>query len=125
MNSKAQGNVGVAMAVAYYTSQGLEVALPFGDNCRYDLLVERDRKFVRVQCKTSTCLRDGKFQVNMKTHSSRKADGTTKISYLSKDEIDEVFIWCADGSLYILPPEKFHGHGNFTTGPRNSKYKVN
>jgi hypothetical protein len=37
---------------------GLEVSVPFGENCRYDLVVDRAGDLTRVQCKTGR-LRDG------------------------------------------------------------------
>jgi hypothetical protein len=47
-----------AIILAELTSRGYRVLLPFGYNQRYDLVLEIDGSFVRVQCKTGR-LRDG------------------------------------------------------------------
>lgn len=38
---------------------GIDVSVPFGENTRYDLIVDRDGDLSRVQCKTGR-LRDGR-----------------------------------------------------------------
>ena len=34
---------------------GYQVSVPFGENSRYDLVVDDGRRLQRVQCKTSLC----------------------------------------------------------------------
>lgn len=53
MNTKAVGEITVAKVLSRFVENGEQVALPFGDNQRYDLVLMRGRKALRVQCKTA------------------------------------------------------------------------
>ena len=46
-----KGDVGHAMVMADLLRKGYKVALPFGDDWPFDLIVYRDGKLERVQCK--------------------------------------------------------------------------
>lgn len=51
MNSKDKGNIGEAIALAEFTKRNIPVAIPFGDNARYDLIAEFNGKLNRIQVK--------------------------------------------------------------------------
>lgn len=55
-NSKKQGDAGLGQAIAYFTMQGYDVALPLTDSADWDLIVEIDNQLKRVQVKTSSQL---------------------------------------------------------------------
>lgn len=48
---KALGSIGEAMIMAEAIRRGYQVALPFGEDWRYDLIVLRKGKLERIQCK--------------------------------------------------------------------------
>lgn len=48
---KSQGSIGEAMVIAEAMKRGYKVAIPFGEDWRYDLIVLRRGKLERVQCK--------------------------------------------------------------------------
>lgn len=54
MNSRQQGAIGVAKAIAHYSSLGWSVSVPIADAQRYDLIVDDGSGPQRVECKTST-----------------------------------------------------------------------
>lgn len=51
MNSKNKGNIGEALAIAEFTKYNIPVAIPFGDNTRYDLIADFNNKLNRIQVK--------------------------------------------------------------------------
>ena len=52
-NNKTKGERSEAIIIAKLLEVGYGVLTPFGDNRRYDLVIEdADGKFWRVQCKT-------------------------------------------------------------------------
>lgn len=53
MNSKAKGETTEAVVLAYFVSRGCAVLVPFGNNQRYDLVIDRDGILVKGQCKTA------------------------------------------------------------------------
>jgi len=52
MNSKTIGERTEAIFLAEFLKRGKTVLLPFGDNQRYDLVLEERGSFFRIQCKT-------------------------------------------------------------------------
>ena len=51
MNSKDKGNIGEAVILAEFVKRGIAVAIPFGDNSRYDLIAEFNGKLNKIQVK--------------------------------------------------------------------------
>ncbi len=51
---KAKGDVTEAYVTARLLEVGKTVLKPLGDNCRFDLAIYEDGRFLRVQCKTAT-----------------------------------------------------------------------
>ena len=51
MNSKDKGNIGEAIVLAEFTKRKIQVAIPFGDNARYDLIAEFNGKLNKIQVK--------------------------------------------------------------------------
>jgi hypothetical protein len=49
--TKEKGDLGVAMVMADVLKRDYKVAIPVGEDWRYDLIVLRDSKLERVQCK--------------------------------------------------------------------------
>jgi hypothetical protein len=52
MDKKQMGTVGVLRVAHIYQMHGYNVLLPFGDCQKYDLVIEKDNRFERVQVKT-------------------------------------------------------------------------
>jgi hypothetical protein len=81
---------------------GLTVLLPFGENTRYDLVVEEGGKFFRVQCKT------GRFRtgaVCFKTTSSYAHHRSAQVARRGyQGEIDYFGVHCPEtGGVYLVP----------------------
>ncbi len=58
MNSKSIGNISEAKVLAKFVSLGWVVLSPFGDNERYDFVIDRGKGFERVQVKTAQLTND-------------------------------------------------------------------
>jgi PD-(D/E)XK endonuclease len=122
MNTKQQGDVGVAMAVAYYTREGYVVSFPLTDNARYDLVAEKGGTFFRVQCKTTKYKEKNQYKVHLRTNGGNKTGSTTK--WLSSKEIDKLFVYAFDGTWWEFPPQEFDGKASLSLGPSKQQYKV-
>jgi hypothetical protein len=78
---------------------GRTVLLPFGDNARYDLVVEADGQFSRVQCKTG---RISGGAVVFPVASSQYHRGGKRRDY--RGQIDAFGVFCPDNDkVYIIP----------------------
>lgn len=108
MNSRKQGDVGTGYAIAYFLSNGYTVAIPISDSQKYDLVVDKDGKLSRVQCKTSFKKnRSGFYQVELRTISNTRGR-KLEIRKPSKDEFDFLFVTDGDGKTYLIPSTEVH-----------------
>lgn len=109
MNSKTISDVGVSKIIARAIELGYSVALPFGDNQRYDLILVHNKVVRLAQCKTGR-LRNGVVRGNSCSHDH----GAKRASRNYKNDVDIFLIYCPDnGKIYIadvnaIPPHKFH-----------------
>jgi PD-(D/E)XK endonuclease len=87
-----------------YRLQGWSVLVPFGENTRYDLVVDRGGQLKRVQCKTGR-LRDG--AVIFRCCSSYAHHPNPKVirrDYLG--QVDEFAVFCPETqAVYSIPIE--------------------
>lgn len=51
MNSKNKGNIGESRILWEFVKRGIQVSIPFGDNARYDLVADFNRKLNKIQIK--------------------------------------------------------------------------
>jgi hypothetical protein len=83
-----------------FVQLGYAVFLPVGHNHRYDLVLEVDGRFVRVQCKTGR-LRDGVIRFNTVSTRSNRTD-VLRRGY--EGEVDAFAIWCPQNEMgYFVP----------------------
>ncbi len=101
---KTVGERTEAVVLARCLLRGEVVLSPFGDNQRYDLVLDRGGSFVRVQCKTGRLKGDViSFQ------SCSRAGGKTRRGYLGQIEMFAVF--CPEnGKVYMVPVEAAAGN---------------
>lgn len=123
MNTKAQGDIGVAMAIAYYTAKNYPVSIPLGDNTRYDLLVDMSGTIKKVQCKTTNYKEKDVYKVALRTSGGNRSGTTSKT--ISSDDADLLFVYSFDGVWWEFPPAQFVGKAHLTLGSSKNIYKVN
>ena len=81
------------------------VLLPFGENQRYDLVVEIDERLVRVQCKTGR-LRDGviKFNACSSSYHHPGRDRTSGYNHSYKGQAEFFGVYCPQIDAVFLVP---------------------
>jgi hypothetical protein len=66
-NSKKQGDIGVAVAISFFTRRGQTVLFPLSDSEPYDLAFDDGAKLNKVQVKTTANKsKHGIYQVNLR-----------------------------------------------------------
>jgi hypothetical protein len=98
MNSKAIGERSVGLFLARLIQAGYAVSLPFGDNQRYDLIVDDGESLMRAQVKTGR-LRHGAVRFNLSS-----INGFTGKSTHYRGQIDEFLVYCPDTDGYYRVP---------------------
>ena len=117
-SNKEKGNTSLGMAIAYFTSQGYTVSIPLNDTQDYDLVIEKNNILQTVQVKSSGCKnKNGHFQVALKSCGGTK--GTTYKTF-KQTNVDLLFIFLEDSSMYLIPSNKINNNSTITL---SNKYK--
>ncbi len=105
---KAIGDRTEAHILAALVDAYPDVLLPWGENSRYDLVIDTGTDFIRVQCKTGR-LRAGaiSFRPYSSTYHHPTYAGRGKADFCQHDyrgEADVFGVYCRDtGGVYLVP----------------------
>lgn len=100
MNTYEKGNLSEAVLTARLLEYGYKVLIPVGSCSRYDLVIESDYGFQKIQVKTA-CIYKERIMFN--TCSNNK--GYKRKSY--HGEIDLFGVYCKElDECYLIPVEK-------------------
>jgi hypothetical protein len=114
MNTKDKGDISVAVAISVFLEKGLAVLIPFGDNRRYDLVIEENGEFRRIQVKTGVVK---KGTVRFRTVSSYHHRGRASMGYKGQIEAFAVYVPTIK-KLYLVPVDGVGGaEGCLRTSP--------
>jgi hypothetical protein len=99
---KAVGDRSTLAIMAVLETVGYAVFLPFGENTRYDLVIDDGRTLSRVQCKTGR-LRQGAIRFGAcSTYAHHPNPKVIRRPYLG--EIDHFAVYCPDTTgVYLIP----------------------
>ena len=101
LTTKAVGERTEAIVLAELLKAGYVVLLPFGDNQRYDMVIEENGIFKRIQCKTAHTVASG-TAIGFKTASSYAHRGRPSRGY--KGEADLFGVYApSTGKVYLVP----------------------
>jgi hypothetical protein len=83
---------------------GYAIAIPFGENTRYDLIADDGKRLLRVQCKTGR-LRDGAVRFpTCSTYFHHRSARIGRRDYVG--DIDAFGVYCPETSgVYLVPIE--------------------
>lgn len=106
MNTKRFGNVGEAKALSWFIENGIPVSVPFGDNEKYDFIIDLNNKLLKIQVKSSSQLFQERLVFNLR---SVRYNSSGSHVYTSS-EIDFFVLYHEyTKQLYILSPEECAG----------------
>jgi hexokinase len=83
-----------------FIERGYIVSVPYGNNSRYDIVVDLGGLFIRVQCKTASLNKNGSYTIS----TSNMVSTTTqrKVKHYTKNQID--FIGSIIEDMLVLIP---------------------
>ena len=97
--TKEKGDVSEARALFEFQRLGIPVSLPWGDNLRYDMVIEVDNSLYKVQIKTANEIVNGSIRCytrSSKNHTTNKKydiyDGDTDYFVFYNQEMDKLAI---------------------------------
>jgi len=113
-NRKAMGERSEAMITARFVSMGYNVLKPYGDNLRYDLVIEDVNKHLwRIQCKTGHIVSSGSSisfsAVSSYAHTRAGQAGQAHRNY--QGQVDYFAVYCpATNGVYLVPIDHIKGN---------------
>lgn len=105
-NTAQQGEITESMVLARLIQLGYRCLIPWGHDCRYDIAIDDDGKFIRVQCKTARYLEErGCLEFNTAITYAR-VGGKPHIRKGYKGEADYFGVYSPDTEkVYLIPVE--------------------
>lgn len=98
-NTKRIGDTAVALVLSRLLRKGYAILIPFGDSQRYDLVLDKDNQFFRIQCKNGR-VRNGCVKFN--SSSTEWYKGHRRINY--KGRVDFFGVYCPElDKTYLVP----------------------
>lgn len=93
------GDIGESKAIFEFTRYGIPVLVPMSDNLPYDLVIDCNGKFLRVQVKTCKSLKeDGRLYFEICRNNAFTGEHW---NYTDK-EVDLFFFYCVELDIYAL-----------------------
>jgi hypothetical protein len=101
---KAIGDRTTLAAMQALQASGYDVSVPFGENVRYDLVIDDGERLRRVQCKTGR-LRDGAIRfATCSSYGHHLHAAEARRNYVG--QVDCFAVHCPEtGGLYLIPIE--------------------
>lgn len=124
-NSKQQGDIGVAIAIATLVEKGYTVLFPLSDNEPYDLAFDDGTSLKKVQVRTTkqkSVNKHGGYVLNLRVCGGNQSYFTSKT--FDKTKVDFVFGLTESGSKYLIPSGEIKAMTALILGPSMDKYKV-
>ena len=91
-------DLGLSMAINYFTIQGYTISLPINDTQWYDLIIEKDNQFFTVQCKATQTENDS---IDLRSTGGTK--GSVYDNVLNHSKLDYLFCVNKDLKMWLIP----------------------
>lgn len=124
MDTKSKGSVTELRCIASFIECGYSVSIPYGENCKYDFVVDINGRFIRVQTKTCRSADDGST-ISFSCESTRvNCHNITYATYTSSDIDYFATYW--DNRCYIVPVSECNVHKTLRFVPpgNNQRSKI-
>ena len=122
MTTKERGNLTELLCLCEFAKLGIKTSIPYGEDCKYDFIIDVNGHLLKVQCKTSHKLENGEgftFKCESIVVNTKKI---TSNKYTTKD-ID-FFATIDNGQCYLVPVEECGVQKNLRyCYPRNGQKK--
>lgn len=100
LGTKATGAQTELECITYLHKLGCDISIPWGDNARYDFVLDVNHKLYKIQCKTSRKAKDDVYKFNCR--STQVNSKGNRAVYYTKEDVD-FFCTYINGSCYLIP----------------------
>jgi hypothetical protein len=124
ISPREQGDFGEQSAIDWLRWNGYGVYLPLGHSPHSDLIAEDGARLLRVQVKTSTVFRNGRWDITVCTRGGNRS-WSGLVKHLDPLHIDYLFVLVADGRRWFIPSEAVDGGcGIILGGPKYAAFEI-
>jgi hypothetical protein len=119
-----QGDFGELCAMHWFAAAGATIAVPVGRSRHWDFVADLDGDLRRVQVKTSSFQRNGRWETMLCTKGGNRSwSGVAKL--LDATRFDDLYIHVGDGRRWLLPAAIVGGRSAVLLGgPKYSAYEL-
>lgn len=117
-----QGNIGLGMAIAYFTNINAPISIPLNDTQKYDLVVDIEGHLHKVQVKTTSAKQGNNYVVQLKN--SGGSSGKSRIRNFDNRASDLLFVLTSDNDMYLIPTEDITAVSAMYLNESKDIYKV-
>lgn len=121
--TQIQGNLVELQCIMKFMSMGFECSVPYGNQAKYDILVDTGKEILRIQCKKSHWVDDRNSISFSCCSNTTNAQKTTRHYYTSND-ID-YFATCWEDNVYLIPVEECSTQKSLRLAPKTNKTPPN
>lgn len=121
LKTKQKGVITELQCITYFYELGYPVSIPYGDNSRYDFIVDIDGCLLRIQVKTSRELDDGNV-IEFSCRSTRVNSGGAVYRRYTSDEID-YFATYYKNECYLVPVQECAVNKKLRINPAKNNQK--
>jgi hypothetical protein len=110
--------------MCWLAEQGAKIFMPLGHSPDYDLVADFGDRLVRVQVKTSTFFRDGRWCTMIATRGGNQS-WSGLVKRFDPSRYDALFVLVGDGRRWYIPADAIEGTTAISLGgPKYSEYEV-
>jgi AbrB family looped-hinge helix DNA binding protein len=124
LKPREQGDLGELSAMEWLVSQGAHIYLPVGHSPDVDLIADLGDRLLRVEVKTSTHKRRGRWGVVISTRGGNQS-WTGLVKYFDPDRCDYLFVHVGDGRRWFIPTRRLESRSGLNLGGRKySEFEI-
>jgi PD-(D/E)XK endonuclease len=124
LKPREQGDWGELSAMEWLASQGAKIYVPVGHSPDVDLIADFGDRLLRIEVKTSTQGRRGRWDVHISTRGGNQS-WTGLVKYFDPARCDYLFVHVGDGRRWFLPTGTLECRSGLTLGgPKYSEFEV-
>ena len=123
-NPRRQGDLGEAAGIHWLTAAGAGVSIPLFHSPDYDLLADFQGRILKVQVKTSTHRRNGRYRVELATSGGNQS-WNRLVKRFDPSRCDFLFVLVDDGRRWFIPANEIEAtRGISLGGPGYAGFEV-
>lgn len=105
MNTKQKGNITEVECMLAFLKLGYNVLQPYGDCERYDFVADINKKFYKIQCKSSKATDETESVIEFNCRSSHRVNGKCVNEHYTEEDTD-FFATTYKGKCYLVPQKE-------------------